>query len=112
MIRQREVYLRHGHRALGDTKDRPCIVVSVNGRNRYSRTVIVVPCTSNLEFVIPHVRVKLTKGEGGLIEDSVALCDQLAAIPQLSLVAKPFGAISAPRFAQIQQAIAASIGFL
>ena len=110
MIRQREVYLRRGHRVLGDTKDRPCIVVSVDGRNRYSRTAIVVPCTSKLEFFLPHVRVKLDRGEGGLTEDSVALCDQLAAVPQTSLIAGPFGSIGTSHFTQVQQAIAASIG--
>ncbi|MDJ0689839.1 MAG: type II toxin-antitoxin system PemK/MazF family toxin [Xenococcaceae cyanobacterium MO_188.B32] len=110
MIKQRQVYLRRGHRALGDTKDRPCIVVSVDGRNFHSRTVIVVPCTSNLEFFLPHVRVQLEKGEGGLQSESIALCDQLAAVPQVSLVQGPFGTISISRFAQVQQAIAAAIG--
>ena len=112
MIKQREIYLRRGHKALGDTKDRPCIVVSVDGRNRYSRTAIVVPCSSKLEFFLPHVRVKLVQGEGGLTEDSVALCDQLAAVPQTSLIEGPFGTISLSCFAQVQQAIAASIGLI
>lgn len=112
MIKQGEVYLRRGHRALADTKDRPCIIVSVDGRNRHSRTAIVVPCSSDLDSFLPHVRVKLKSGEGGMDVDSIALCDQLAAVPQSSLIKGPFGTVSSSCLEQIQFAIAAAIGLI
>ena len=90
LIKQREIYLRRGHKAFGDTKKRPCIVVSLNSQNQVSSSIIVVPCSTDLIYFVPHVRVKLAKGEGGLKSDSIALCDlakrgseadRLAAIP-------------------------------
>ena len=112
LIKQRHIYLRKGHKAFGDTKIRPCIVVSLDVRNLDSETIIVVPCSSNLDYAIQHVRVKLAKGEGGLESDSIALCDQLAAIPKSYLQSKSLGMIDSSRLIEIQYAIAASVGLI
>jgi mRNA-degrading endonuclease toxin of MazEF toxin-antitoxin module len=45
---QGEVYLVRALRAIGDTKKRPVAVVSINSRNELSRTVLIVPFTSDL----------------------------------------------------------------
>ena len=112
MIRQRQIHLRRGHKAFGDTKNRPCIVVSLDIQNLKSNSIIVVPCSTNLAFFIPHLRVLLSKGDGGLKSDSIAICDQLAAVPKAYLIPEPFGMISISRFEEIQKAIAASIGLI
>lgn len=112
MIQQREIYLRRGHKAFGDTKKRPCIVVSLNSQNQASSSVIVVPCSTDLAYFIPHVRVKLAKGEGGLKSESIALCDRLAAIPQMYLIPEALGIISNSSFEKIQYGIAASVGLI
>jgi mRNA interferase MazF len=46
--RQGEVYLVRALRAIGDTKKRLVAVVSINSRNELSRTVLIVPFTSDL----------------------------------------------------------------
>lgn len=112
LIQQREIYLRRGHKAFGDTKKRPCIVVSLNSQNQVSSSIIVVPCSTDLIYFVPHVRVKLAKGEGGLKSDSIALCDRLAAIPKTYLIPEVLGIISIPSFEKIQYAIAASVGLI
>ena len=52
--RQREVYLSRALRQSGDTKKRPVVVVSIDVRNQYSSTVLVVPFSSD------------TKGSGAI----------------------------------------------
>ena len=44
--RQGEVYLIKALKALGDTKKRPAVVISMNVRNQYKENVLIVPFTS------------------------------------------------------------------
>jgi len=68
---------------------RPVIIVSRDAINRSSPVVIVVPLTdrSNKSRIYPS-HVEIAKGEGGLTIDSVALCEQVRALP-VSLLAAP-----------------------
>lgn len=61
---------------------RPVIIVSRDAINRNSPVVIVVPLTdrSNKSRIYPS-HVEISKGEAGLTMDSVALCEQVRAIP-------------------------------
>ena len=45
---QGEIYLIRALKTLGDTKKRPALVVSLNIRNQFSSSVLVVPLTSDL----------------------------------------------------------------
>ena len=75
--RQRQVYLSKALRQSGDTKKRPVVVVSVDIRNQYSSTVLVVPFSSDTFHAANPSRVLVKQGEGGLNVDSVAMCDVL-----------------------------------
>lgn len=46
--RQGEVYLSKALRQSGDSKKRPVVVVSLDLRNQYSSTVLVVPFSSHV----------------------------------------------------------------
>lgn len=108
--RQGEIYLIRALKNLGDTKKRPAVVVSLNVRNQWSRTVLVVPFSSDVASGISPTRILIAQGEGGLTQDSIALCDNISAIRKIHLEQGPYGAISASSLERIQCAIQVAIG--
>lgn len=77
---QGEIYLVKALRNLGDSKKRPAVVVSINLRNELSRTVLVVPFTSDLSGGETPTRILIKAGEGGLEANSLATCDHILAV--------------------------------
>ncbi len=73
---------------------RPCLVVSIDVRNRRSDDVIVVPIFSHGRLGPTHVAI-LT-GMGGLSRDSVLFCEEIATLDQSFLARGPLGPL-APR---------------
>ncbi|WP_036481674.1 type II toxin-antitoxin system PemK/MazF family toxin [Myxosarcina sp. GI1] len=108
--RQRQVYLSKALKQSGDTKKRPVVVVSIDIRNQYSSTVLVVPFSSNTSDAANPSRVKIDRGEGGLNVDSVAMCDVMTTIEKRYLESDPYGEITLESFARIQRAIQIAIG--
>ena len=108
--RQRQVYLSKALKQSGDTKKRPVVVVSIDIRNQYSSTVLVVPFSSDTSDAANPSRVLMRKGEGGLNLDSVAMCDVMTNIEKRYLERGPYGQISPESFVRIQRAIQIAIG--
>ena len=108
--RQRQVYLSKALKQSGDTKKRPVVVVSIDIRNQYSSTVLVVPFSSDISDAANPSRVLMRKGEGGLNLDSVAMCDVLTNIEKRYLERGPYGEITPSSFTRIQRAIQIAIG--
>ena len=108
--RQRQVYLSKALKQSGDTKKRPVVVVSIDIRNQYSSTVLVVPFSSDTSDAANPSRVLMRKGEGGLNADSVAMCDVMTNVEKKYLESKSFGEITSASFARIQKAIQIAIG--
>lgn len=107
---QGQVFLINVLRSLGDTKKRPAVVVSINLRNELSRTVLVVPFTSDVSSGETPTRIMSASGEGGLEADSLAVCDNILAVRKSSLEQGPYGQISDTLLQQIQQGIQIAIG--
>ena len=109
--RQGQVYLSRALRQSGDTKKRPVVVVSINARNQYSSTVLVVPFSSDTENMAENPsRVLILAGDGGLEVDSVAMCEVITNVEKRYLERGPYGEISLESLEQIQQGIQVSIG--
>ena len=108
--RQRQVYLSKALKQSGDTKKRPVVVVSIDIRNQYSSTVLVVPFSSDTSDAANPSRVLMRKGEGGLNLDSVAMCDVMTNVEKRYLESKSFGEITPESFTRIQRAIQIAIG--
>lgn len=109
--RQGEVYLCRALKQSGDTKKRPVVIVSVDVRNQYSSTVLVVPFSSFLEGIENNpCRVLINKGEGGLMVDSVAMADFVTNINKSYLESTVYGVINQSLLSKIQRAISLSIG--
>ena len=107
---QGEVYLIRALKNVGDTKKRPAVIVSLNVRNQYSTTVLVVPFTSDLTSGETPTRILIHAPEGGLEVDSLALCDNVSAVRQSYLSDSPYGVVSAASLQRIQQGIMIAIG--
>lgn len=57
---------------------RTAIILSRNGRNEKSSSVIVVPTTGKITG--HDTRVFLAKGEGGLLKNSEVMCDRICTL--------------------------------
>ncbi len=67
---------------------RPVIVFQNNLINNYTSTIITIPLTKNVKRKALPSSVFITKEQGNLITDSVALCHQLRVLDKSRLIAK------------------------
>ncbi|MBI4063094.1 MAG: type II toxin-antitoxin system PemK/MazF family toxin [Elusimicrobia bacterium] len=104
-----EIYLVRFANQPSDDKNRPALIVSMDVRNQFANDVLVVPITTANRPAPTHVR--LSRGEGGLKEDSTAKCEQVTTLPKSFLIRGPFaGLISQSKMLEIEKAIQRSIG--
>lgn len=68
-------------------KTRPCVIISPNEMNKYLRTIVVAPLTTNLKNYPTRIPVK-TKGKKGMIA-----IDQIRTIDKQRIV-KVFNSLS------------------
>jgi mRNA interferase MazF len=95
----------------GDTKQRPVVVVSINTRNQYGSTVLVVPFSSDAAHSAENpMRVYIPAGVGGLTRDSYAMGDLTTTVSKSYLATEPYGQLPAEYLQQILQAIQIAIG--
>lgn len=106
---QGEIYLIRALKTLGDTKKCPAVIISLNVRNQLSSSVLVVPFTSDLTSGQTPTRILVKAGEGGLLKDSLALCDNISAISKTYIEQGFYGTISLESLQQIQQGIQIAI---
>ncbi|MDJ0676458.1 MAG: type II toxin-antitoxin system PemK/MazF family toxin [Calothrix sp. MO_167.B42] len=64
---------------------RPVIIVQRDNLQRFTRTVVVIPLTSNVRRAQIPGTVLIPAGEGGLTQDSVALCYQIVVLDRQRL---------------------------
>jgi len=64
---------------------RPVLVFQNDLISNYSRTIVIIPFTTNLKRANLPGCVLIPKGEGGLPEDSVAICYQIRVIDKMRL---------------------------
>ena len=89
-------------------KTRPAVVISNNIGNQYADRVIVAPVTSaNVARVYPF-EVKLEVGEGGVVQTSKVLLDQIRTVDKTRLGAK-LGMLSAEPMEEVNRAIRLSL---
>jgi len=65
-------------------KTRPAVVLQNDLANRSSPTVTVIPISSQVERVFPF-QVLIPAGEGGLSQESKALCEQIRTLSRRRL---------------------------
>jgi mRNA interferase MazF len=85
-------------------KERPALVISTDALNRFSLDVCVIPI-SGVEHKQFSLRPKLQTGEGGLVKDSWAKCDQVTTIEKRLTIYPPLGALTPATLCRIEQAV-------
>ncbi len=85
---------------------RPVLVVQTDRANPHSPHTIVVPFTTRIRQKLLPSHVFVPAGEGGLTQDSVALCEQVRVIDNGRLI-DLLGNLPAPRMQEVDDALRA-----
>jgi mRNA interferase MazF len=91
-------------------KTRPCVVIQNDIGNKYSSVSIVAAITGaeNVPKTYP-VDVRVGKGEGGLVKDSVVQCNQLRSVDERRFV-RTLGQLSPVTMNKVDRALRVSLG--
>lgn len=90
-------------------RERPVIVFQNPDLGRFTTTVICIPLTTNLSRRGLLGTCFIKKGDGGLSQDSIALCFQLRAIDK-SRLTKKYGALSHRTLNAVAEAVLSAMG--
>jgi mRNA interferase MazF len=101
-----DVYLANLDPTLGSVQagTRPVLIFQSNKLNQFTRTVVVIPFTTNLGRAQLPGCVLVPRGEGGLAEDSVALCYQIRVLDKARLI-QHLGTLSYADINKIEEAV-------
>jgi mRNA-degrading endonuclease toxin of MazEF toxin-antitoxin module len=92
-----------------DPKSRPALIVSPDVRNELANSVLAVPVTTNLRPAPTHVL--LPAGQGGLVHDSMARCENVSYLHKSRLSRGPLaGGISPALMHEIERCLLRSFG--
>jgi mRNA interferase MazF len=80
------------------------LIVQTDRANPHSPHTIVVPFTTKIRQKLLPSHVLVPAGEGGLTQDSVALCEQIRVTDTGRLLAR-LGDLSAPRMIEVDDAL-------
>jgi mRNA interferase MazF len=83
---------------------RPVVIVQRGAIDRFTQTVVIVPITSNLRRLNIPGTFTIPTGEGGLTQESVALCYQIAVIDRQRLI-RQLGRLSLSYIQQLNEAL-------
>ena len=90
---------------------RPVLIFQNNAINPFSRTVLAIPMTTNLRRAALPSCVQISKGEGGLASDSVALCHQIRVLDKRRLQ-RELGKITPQTMAAIESCVLFTMGIV
>jgi mRNA interferase MazF len=90
---------------------RPIIIFQNDTISRYTNTVISIPLTTNLRRASLPSCVFIPSGEGGLTQDSVALCHQMRVLDQTRLRNK-IGEVQPETLVQLENNVLFTLGYL
>jgi len=88
---------------------RPVLVLQNDVINAYTSTCLAVPMTTNLRRASLPSCVLLRRGDGGLADDSVALCHQMRALDKTRLYRR-LGAVSPQTLADVESRLLFTLG--
>jgi mRNA interferase MazF len=88
---------------------RPVLVFQDDRLIPATLTVVVIPLTSNLRMQKLPTCVLIPQGEGGLRQDSVAICHQIRALDKQGLV-ENWGRVSQERLLAVERVVLRTLG--
>ena len=90
-------------------RERPVIIFQNPDLGKFTSTLICIPLTTNLSRKGLPGTCFIKKGDGGIPQDSVALCFQLRAIDKGRLT-KRYGALKPPTLNAVAEAVLSAMG--
>ena len=88
---------------------RPVLIFQNDTISRFTTTVLAIPFTTNLRRTSLPSCVRISKDDGGLTNDSVALCHQLRALDQMRLQRK-LGTVRQDTLSTIENCVLSTMG--
>jgi mRNA interferase MazF len=89
---------------------RPIIIFQENTISKFTSTIITIPLTTNLRRVALPSCLLVSSGQGGLNQDSVALCHQLRVLDKTRLI-KRLGQLDINTIAELERTILFTLGY-
>jgi mRNA interferase MazF len=88
VIRRGEIWLANLNPTQGSEQAgiRPVIIFQNDLVSRYSSTILTIPLTTNQRRASLPICLGIPQGEGGLTQDSVALCFQMRVLNKTRLI--------------------------
>ena len=112
-VKRGEVWLADLNPTRGSeqTGTRPVLIFQNDLINQFTSTMLTIPMTTNLRRASLPSCVKISKGEGGLAKESVALCHQLRVLDKTRLQRK-LGSITQKTTATIENCVLFTMGII
>lgn len=89
---------------------RPVIIFQDNTLSQITTTVITIPITSNLRRATLPTCLQISGSEGGLNQDSVALCHQIRVLDQTRLL-KRLGKLEPSTITALETTLLFTLGY-
>jgi len=90
---------------------RPVVILQNDKGNLHAPTVIAVPLTSSAHKPRMPTHAPIPAGEGGLVRDSTALCEQVRTLEKTRL-GRRLGALSPARLREVEAALRISLDMM
>lgn len=90
---------------------RPVLIFQNNSINRFTATYLAIPFTTNVRRASLPTCVLVLQGDGGLTNDSVALCHQLRVLDK-SRLRRRLGAVGEKTMAAIESSAMFTTGMI
>jgi mRNA interferase MazF len=89
---------------------RPIIIFQESTLSKFTSTIITIPLTTNLRRSALPTCFMIPKGQGGLNQDSVALCHQLRVLDKTRLI-KKLGKLESEVIANLENIVLFTLGY-
>ncbi len=89
---------------------RPVIIFQNDIVSQFSTTVIAIPLTTNQRRASLPICLPIQQGDGGLTQNSVALCFQIRVLDKTRLIRR-LGQLSADTLARLEEVVLVTLGY-
>jgi mRNA interferase MazF len=112
LIKRGEVWLADLNPTQGSEQAgvRPVIIFQNNLVSQFSTTTITIPLSSNQRRAALPICLLIEQGNGGLSQNSVALCFQMRVLDKTRLIRK-LGQLSPEIIAQLEEVVLLTLGY-
>ncbi|MGL4498425.1 MAG: type II toxin-antitoxin system PemK/MazF family toxin [Planktothrix sp.] len=111
-IKRGEIWLANLNPTQGSEQAgiRPVIIFQNDIVSQFSTTTLAIPLTTNQRRATLPICVAIAQGDGGLLENSVALCFQMRVLDKTRLVRK-LGQLGRETITQLEAVVLITLGY-